>query len=128
MALHPCDPARVIPGIYGPSDHYLRYKETILFIGWNGGIELHQGNWLDAAIALRISIKSHMSGRHLVFGHIHVDNQLELSLHIAIDTQGNDLFMVAPQLPDSPSIVSSKQNFPILKENYDKIKNLSVFW
>lgn len=121
-----------IPGssfnIYGTPNHYFRYKDTTLFVGWNGGIELTQGNWLDAAIALRIRIKSHTSDTNIIFGHIHINKQLELSLQMPADIRGNDLFIVAARKLNSPQIISSIQNFPVLKEHYDKIKNLSVFW
>lgn len=119
-----------VSGIYGPSDHYFRYNDTFLVIGWAGGIDLQQGNWIDAAIALRKDLlhKIFDDQEFYGYGHIRVNKELNLSLYII--PEGTPFGSPEHKMYHGPPVNadSSRENFPILKENYDKIKKLSIFW
>lgn len=120
----------VLPGVYGPTDHYFIYQGSQLRIGWAGGIFLDEGNWLDAAIALRIRMPKAFA-EHENFsgwGHLKVDKNYDLSLHIIPEGtpfESGDHKWVSGK-PNYEK--ESRENFPLLKQHYDKIKNLKAFW
>jgi hypothetical protein len=129
-----------IPSVYGPTDHEFYYGKTHLTIYWySGNIALKTGSWHEAAIAIvnrvlafRKSDPIKPSNSIVTYGKIkiNVDN-LEMSLlHLPPqtppDTISEEEKKKIKEQCDRIQIELEK-NFLILKENFDKVKNLMVF-
>jgi len=129
MAIFP-GAMNALPGVYGPTDYYFTYQDSTLKIGWDGGIFLYKGSWIEAAIALRIKIPEAFV-RHENFrgwGHIGVDKNFEISLHIPVEGSSYGPPERGWNYGKPVNAEHSLNNFPHLKYHYDKIKSMKAFW
>lgn len=119
-----------LPGVYGPTDYYFGWADSMIRIGWEGGIWLYKGNWVEAAIALRIEIPKAFVTCDNFCGWRHVEVDKNYDIHLRIIPEGTPYGPLERGWTHGKPVNEdvSRTNFPILKTHYDRIKNLKAFW